>query len=226
MVEFFGLPGAGKTTLVDDLPVAENTSRREDLARALRSLPNLKVARLVLRAMFDLPWLFALIALALKTPIWRLESLRRMLRIAATKNWIASQKGPLVLDQGSLQGLWSIFYTEGIALPPRKELVRVLRFLYSDVRLVVIEILVDPSIAAERVSARVRGSSRLDELPARVVQDKLEVLESLPGELLAAAREAGFEVHSLSGRSDLADLRVKVADLLMRIERPLISLCD
>ncbi|RZV33660.1 MAG: hypothetical protein EX262_06510, partial [Sphingomonadaceae bacterium] len=188
MVELFGLPGAGKTTLTNRLVLPGEFRRREDLSRALRTQSVPQYVLLALRTLADWRWLLALAILALKTPIWRRESLQRLVRIALQKTWMNSQSGLVVLDQGPLQSLWSIFFTEGVSDPPMSALSRVLRHLYSGIDIAVFEIDVDPGLAARRVDLRDVGNSRLDDLPLGTVRRKLEEVAALPRAIIAAAQ--------------------------------------
>lgn len=202
----FGLPGAGKTTLTNRLVLPGEFRRREDLSRALRTQSVPQYVLLALRTLADWRWLLALAILALKTPIWRRESLQRLVRIALQKTWMNSQSGLVVLDQGPLQSLWSIFFTEGVSDPPMSALSRVLQHLYSGIDIAVFEIDVDPGLAARRVDLRDVGNSRLDDLPLGTVRRKLEEVAALPRAIIAAAQAGKIPVTRLSGRADPAVL--------------------
>jgi hypothetical protein len=212
-VELFGLPGAGKSTIARHLDLPTDAIRREDLAAARKALTAGQMARLVLLTLRNWRWLAALAMLALTTPIWHPDSLGRLIRLAVARTWIASQRNFVLLDQGPLQALWSIFYSEGASKPPRKALVEVLRQLYADIGVVLVELEVRPEIAAGRISRREDGNSRLDGLPVGTTQRELQAFSDLPDELLAAARLAGLEVRSLSGEKEINWLGQQVQNL-------------
>lgn len=214
VIELFGLPGAGKTTVINALDLPPGTLRRDDLIDARQRMSPLQLAWLILRTLTQGRWLWALGVLAWRTPIRHGEGLSRLLRLAVMRNWIASQQRLLVLDQGPLQAVWSIFFTEGVARPPRAALIRVLRLLYADMGIVLVEIEVPPETAAARIRSRQSGNSRLDGLPVEKAHGKLRRVDTLPAELLGAAREAGVEVRSLSGEADIAHLAASLEDLV------------
>lgn len=199
VVELFGLPGAGKTTLVNGLQLLPGAIQREDLVTARKALSWGQLARLILATMKDWRWLWALAMLAMQTPIWHREGLDRLIRLALMRTWMRRQEHLLVLDQGPMQALWSIFFTQGCTRPPRRALVQAIRLLYADIRVLLVEIVVPPDIAATRITTRQDGGSRLDGLPLGITRRKLQACGDLPAHLMAAAREAGLIIHSLPG---------------------------
>ena len=199
VVELFGLPGAGKTTLVRGLRLPPGAIRREELVAARKALSPGQLARLILATMQDWRWLWVLAMLAVQTPIRHREGLARLIRLAGMRTWMQQQGHLMVLDQGPLQAMWSIFFTEGRTRPPRQALVRAIRLLYADIGVVLVEIAVPPDTAANRITTREEGSSRLDGLPLGTTRRKLEACADLPAALIAAAREAGLIIHSLPG---------------------------
>jgi hypothetical protein len=214
VVELFGLPGAGKTTVVSGLRLPPGAILREDMASARKALPLNQLVRLILSTLKEWRWLWALTRLALQAPIRHREGLDRLIRLAVVRTWMRKQSDLIVLDQGPLQALWSIFYTEGRTRPPRQALVRVISLLYADINVQLIEIAVPPDIAATRITIREQGNSRLDGLPLAVARRKLEACAELPADLIAAAREAGLFVHSLPGDNPPAILRRAVQALV------------
>ena len=216
IVELFGLPGAGKTTLVSGLSLPPGTIQREDLARGRSALSAVQLVRLALATLADWRWLGALAVLAWQTPIRHSEALGRLLRFAVFKTWMRQQGLLLVLDQGPIQALWSIFFTEGSTRLPCGALARVIDLLYADISVVVFEIAVQPDLAATRITSREAGNSRLDGLPFGLTHSRLEACADLPGELLAAVRQAGITVHSLSGDKTREQLRHEVQAMVDR----------
>lgn len=214
MVELFGLPGAGKSTLAARLDLPAETLRREDVVSARKALPPGRLVALALHTLSDWRWIWALAMLGLRMPVWSLQALDRLVRLAVTRTWLNAQTGLVVLDQGPLQAIWSIFFTQGMAHPPRRELARVLRLLYAGMDVVLVELAVRPELAATRINGRKNGGSRLDGLPVDTARSKLREVDVLPAELLAAVREAGLDLRSLSGERDLASLTGELQQIL------------
>lgn len=214
IVELFGLPGAGKTTLVSGLSLPPGTVQREDLARGRSALSRGQLVQLILTTIADWRWVWALAVLAWQTPIWHREGLGRLVRLAVFRTWMRQHGRLLVLDQGPIQALWSIFFTQGCTPPPRRALVRVISLLYAEISVTLCELAVQPDLAATRITSRETGNSRLDGLPLGITRRKLETSATLPDALLAATRQAGIVVHSLPGDKTPEQLRHEVQALV------------
>lgn len=199
IVELFGLPGAGKTTIIEGLELGGQMVTREEASAAWRGQSYLTRASILARILPDFAWMRTIVSLAVHTPLTKGESLLRLSRLAATKPWLRSLDGNLLFDQGLLQRLWSIFFTEGVIDPPLVVLTPLLKQYYAklDVQIVVIE--VSPELASRRVHGRSTSGSRLDPLPEDEVLAKLRNSASLPRALLTAANEAGLSVITLDG---------------------------
>ncbi len=214
IIELFGFPGAGKTTVIKGLQFSGKMISREEASAAWHDQSYLTRASVLARILRDFAWMHSIVSLVCRTPLTRGESLLRLSRLAATKPWIRSLEGNLLFDQGMLQRLWSIFYTEGVTVPPLSVLTRLLKQYYAefDVQIVVIE--VSPELASQRVYERSIGNSRLDPLPADEVLTKLRNTAGLPGALLTAAREAGLSVITLDGSASPGEVVAKLQAII------------
>lgn len=214
VIELFGLPGAGKTSVIKELQFGKQMISREDASAAWRYQSYLTRASILARILPDFAWTRSIVSLAFHTPLTRGESLLRLSRLAATKPWLRSLEGNLLFDQGLLQRLWSIFYTEDVTVPPLAVLTQLLKQYYAqlDVQIVVIE--VSPELASQRVHGRSIGSSRLDPLPVDEVLDKLRKTSGLPTALLTAARKAGLSVTTLDGSASLSEVVTKLQAII------------
>ena len=214
IIELFGLPGAGKTTIINGLQFGGQMISREEASAAWRDKSFLNRASILARILPDFAWMRSIIALVFRTPLTKGESLLRLSRLAATKPWLRSLDGNLLFDQGMLQRLWSIFYTEGVTVPPRAVLTRLLKQYYAELDVVIVVIEVSPELASQRVHGRSIGSSRLDLLPADEVLTKLRNTAGLPGALLTAAREAGLSVMTLDGSASPGEVAAKLQAII------------
>ena len=214
IVELFGLPGAGKTTIIEGLQLGGQMLTRDDASAAWRDQSYLTRASILARILPDFAWMRSLVSLAIRTPLTKGESFLRLSRLAATKPWLRSLDGNLLFDQGLLQRLWSIFFTEGVIDPPLDVLTRLLKQYYAklDVQIVVIE--VSPELASRRIQGRSIGGSRLDPLPEGEVLAKLRNSDALPRALLTAAREAGLSVITLDGSATPDEVVAKLQAII------------
>lgn len=214
MIELFGLPGAGKTTIIKGMQFSGEMISREEASAAWRDESFLTRASILARILPDFAWMRSIISLVFCTPLTKGESLIRLSRLAATKPWLRSLDGNLLFDQGMLQRLWSIFYTEGVTVPPLAALTRLLKQYYAEHDVVIVVIEVSPELASQRVCGRSFGSSRLDLLPRDEVLTKLRNTAGLPGALLTAAREAGLSVITLDGSASPGEVAAKLQAII------------
>lgn len=127
--------------------------------------------------------------------LFRRDSLARLARLLIKSHWFRAQTGPLLLEEGHLQDLWSILYSGSKKEPDPRQLAPLIRCLYRgmDVRIVYLE--VDPQNAFDRIRARKHGRSRLDRLAEEDLRNQLLSHAQLPSRLVDAARLAGLRVE-------------------------------
>jgi hypothetical protein len=152
VIEFVGLPGAGKSTIARALPTSWPTSRNTDL-------PVLPLPRRLNLYRAALPFVMSLRPLEVEDAA-RLGKLAAELRL-----YERPAPGPLVIDQGMIQKLWSILYgrrCHGVA-----ELERLVVALGPSAPDLIVRLGTPPDIAAERLATRNGGNSRLQKLASR-----------------------------------------------------------
>jgi hypothetical protein len=105
----------------------------------------------------------------------------------------------VVLDQGFLQDIWSIFLSAKSVSADPDLIWPLVRSLYEgfDTRIVVLQ--VDPATASARVAARPHGLSRVDALPERQRLTSLEAAHGLQRQIMEAARVAGLPLSFIDG---------------------------
>lgn len=185
VIEFVGLPGAGKSTITRALPAHWPTSRNTDPAPL--PLPRrLAVYRTALPFMLSL------------RPLETMDA-RRLTRLAAELRFYEREAaGPLVIDQGMIQKLWSILLSRrtysGEAL---SRLVAVLAPSAPDL-LVVLG--TTPQVAAQRLATRNAGNARLQKLPRQEMEQGLVAGQALYATLLDLyRRHSSARLLELSG---------------------------
>lgn len=191
VIELAGLPGAGKTSLVDRLE--RQCVRRRDISMA--SLP-----------LTCATWKVAITAFALAFSIRPFRP-RLLMRAASLvfmlRAYGANTRWPLVvLDQGLVQKLWSLLVeTQDYSSERLDRAVAALVPFLADQ---LVWVAVPPGLAARRISTRSGGNSRFDNQPAEAIAARLKSLEDTYAMLIAKFdRVARFPVTRIDGASDL-----------------------
>lgn len=197
VVELFGQPGAGKTTLAYSAVAGSESISRSSLGAAWKRQSKLVKAIFLARTLLDIPSLAHAMKFAIVARLFRGDSLSRLFRLLIKRHWIHSQSGPLLLSEGHLQDLWSILYSAGIREPDPRQLAPVIGSLFRGVDVQIVYLELDPQSAFDRIRARTHGKSRLDRLAHEELLEQLSASEQLPHRLVDAARLAGLRVERL-----------------------------
>lgn len=217
-IELFGLPGAGKTTLIDAIGEDPGLKTRLAIAEEWRRKSVLRKLGYFIRTLFDPPLIAAAIQLVFTARLTRGESLWRLLRLITMKHWWLSHSGVLLFDQGALQSIWSVLFASKRTSPDPEAITRLIRALFTGMQAQIIVIEVDKSLAASRIVARTDGTSRFDGLALEVVEKNVERSISLVHAIVAAARAAGIDVQTLDGAEPVLALAGQLEQLLNRSE--------
>jgi hypothetical protein len=191
IVEFAGLPGAGKTTIC----------RHVTVPHRLKASVSLSEMRLQL-ALFPVAWHLFMLCIGTRPFDWsrllRAPSLVMLLRCYATNSL------PTVLDRGVIQKIWSILMDSR---------------LYSKLRLKRLMVAIRPfaphciawvetplEAAALRISQRSHGNSRFDRLPLEEINASLTEKSRLLSELVEIYQQnTGAVLLRLDGRAPAKD---------------------
>ena len=196
VIEFVGLPGAGKSTITRALPALWPTSRNTDPA----ALP---FARRVAFYRHALPFMLSLRPLQAADPM-------RMTRLAdELRFYQRAAEGPLVIDQGMIQKLWSLLLDRTSHSAAALEAL-VAAFAPSAADLVV-WLGTPPEVAAERLLARNGGNSRLQKRAAPDMMQGLVAGEACYAMLMdLLGRHATSRVLRLSGFEPVQESAARV----------------
>lgn len=197
VVELLGQPGAGKTTLAHAAAKTSESLGTAELSAAWRQLPAIRKGFVLWQASRDGTCLIHAARLIFGEPLLRWDSIVRLARLVVKSQWTRSQSRPLLLEEGHLQDLWSIYYSAGKMEPDPELLAPLVRCLYRDVNARIVLLQVEPAIAFDRIRGRRDGKSRLDPLPEAELRRRLALTAQLPHRLADAARLAGLPVDTL-----------------------------
>jgi energy-coupling factor transporter ATP-binding protein EcfA2 len=219
VIELFGQPGAGKSTLVRaaaDLKL-QTTAQ---LGAAWRRRSIAAKGLIVGRAVLDGPCLAHAAALIIKERLWRADSIARLLRLIIKSHWLRSTGRRYLLEEGHLQELWSVFYSADRTDPDPRLLAPLIRCLYrgSDARIVFVD--VDADLLFDRIRGRTHGKSRFDRLAERELRRQLATTARLPYRIADAARLAGLKVERLEGSQPIESLMNRLGVLMQGLENP------
>lgn len=206
ILELFGPPGAGKTTLATALIRRTGCGGRLQPGVAWKQQPIHVRLRLLAGAASDLGCLGQAVRTALRLRLSSPESLGRLVRVVLKTAWLRRLSGRAVLDQGFLQDIWSILWASRRFEPDPRILAPLLRRVYCGAPVQIIYLGLDPASAARRIAARPSGRSRLDGVGEGEAASRLECAAGLPGRIVAAARMAGLDVVALDARASPAQL--------------------
>lgn len=207
VIEFVGLPGAGKSTICRALPASWPTSRNTD------PVP-LPLSRRLAFYRTALPLMLSLRPLV---P----NDLGRFSRLAAELRFYERPAvGPLVIDQGMIQKLWSLLL--GRRSYSALALDRVVAALAPSAPDLIVVLATPPDVAAERLVARNGGNSRLQKLPEADMRQGLVTGAELYASLMDLyRRHAASCVLDLSGSEPVSESAARVVAAVSEISTAL-----
>lgn len=196
VIEFVGLPGAGKSTITRALPASWPTSRNTDP-------PALPLARRLALYRAALPFMLSLRPHAV-------EDVNRLAKIAAELRFYERPAGaPLVVDQGMIQKLWSILLERRSYDPAGLE--RLVAALGPSAPDIIVWLGTTPEVAAERLLNRNGGNSRLQKRPPHEMKVGLVAGQGLYAVLMELyRRHTASQIIELTGLEPVEDTVAKV----------------
>lgn len=197
VVELFGQPGAGKTTLAYSAVTGSESVTRSGLGEAWKRQSRFVKTKFLARTLLDIPSLAHAVKFVMVARLFQADSLSRLFRLLIKSHWVRWQRGPLLLSEGHLQDLWSILYSAGITEPDPRQLAPIIGSLFRGVDVDIVYLEIDPQNAFDRIRARQDGRSRLDRLAHEELLEQLIAREQLPHRLVDAATLAGLRVERL-----------------------------
>jgi hypothetical protein len=215
IIEMFGLPGAGKTTLATAVIEDGPQLTRRDLTAAWNRLSLRQRTAFLLRALGNARCLGCAARFALRSRLTSFDSLARLLRLVAKTSWMRSHHGEMLLDQSFLQEIWSICISAGRSDPDPVALAQFISCLYAGLPTQIVFLEADAAIASLRLSGRNHGHSRLDGLAAATVETHLARTARLPHAIVAAAMAAGLPVKRLDGADPVETNADRLRKMLM-----------
>lgn len=209
-----GAPGVGKSTLAKAVCARAEVCTRHQLSADWHRQSLARRAIYIGRGFAKPGRLIAAARLAFSCGLNDRGSIGRLLRVIAKSEWLSSRSGPVLLDQGFLQDLWSVLYMGGCSAPNPAHLSPFLRSVFPRGDTIVVFIAVDPNVAFERLRGRSGGHSRLDGLSQVELQASVERAARLPSAIASAAKAAGLRVVELDGSEAIDMLAEQIFSLL------------
>jgi hypothetical protein len=211
IIEFAGLPGAGKSTI----------------ARGLRPLlPEVLGPQLPPASRRASPRLYAaVLSLGLSLRPLQLNDLHRCLKIIEGYNIYRHGLGaPLLLEQGLIQRLWSAAADRAAYDPVRLEgLVRLLAAAPPDV---IVWVRTAPESAAARILTRPHGNSRYERMEERDMVKRLGSADRLYENLIGLyRRHSSAAILELSGEDPVCGNVARVA-AFVKAQLPRLEVSD
>lgn len=217
LVELFGVPGAGKSTVAAAAGEGTGLLSRADLSRSWSRCSWATKLANGGRAVMNYQMLAAAVGLSRKTLLNSPESLLRLARLVVKSQWLRSQRGGILLDQGLLQELWSIHYASGSFDPDPKRLRPLIRAIYGELEPCIVFIDVDEQTAASRIAGRAGGDSRLDGLPEAELAAGIVRAAELSRAILRAAQAAGMRTQVIDGAVPVEQVVVELRSVLRQV---------
>jgi len=202
VIEFAGLPGAGKTTICNHVSVPHRTRNSIPLSE-IRAQPSF------------LAVVWNVLLLCLSARPFKLRRLVRGINLVAVLRCYGQAAQPVILDLGLLHKIWSIVldsetYSEA-------HLHHLMANLKSFAPSYLVWVETPLETAAQRIAQRPRGKSRFDRLPPSEINDtlasKAQLLSKL-AELYIA--HTGAVLVRLDGQAPPEINARKIDDLLAR----------
>lgn len=206
VIEFAGLPGAGKTSVADRVSIP-HAGRRDITSLNLPLRPETwRVAR-------------AAFALAFSIRPWKPSYLLRAIRLVLALRCYGEGKHRLVImDQGLVQKLWSmVIETRSYSARRLEDLVRALSPFMADQ---LVWVAVPHHLAAERIVNRRGGNSRFDGKAYDGIVNRLQHLESVYQHIIGLFHShIDLPVVPLDGEAELGANALKIENLIDRLRQ-------
>ncbi|MHA1539443.1 MAG: hypothetical protein ACTSXQ_03095 [Alphaproteobacteria bacterium] len=197
IIECFGLPGAGKSTIVNAL--------LDNKQSALFVVPPFHKKSVLFKLSFLLKTTLAELPFLIRATYWlcrmkccQPKQIKRLLESTLSVRYtlcFKQDKTPIIFDQWILQNIWSIFVSGG--KPRTRYIHKILQHLYKDIDLKVLLFKGDISLAQKRILERTHGKSRFDGLTDEETYNKLKKNEENFKEITASLENLGFDIINL-----------------------------
>ena len=210
LIECFGLPGSGKTTLCTSLrhelgylttdDVRIHWWQKTTLLQKLKLLAGVFLEAGLWRSVTRAAW---------RLGVWKSpDGARRLATLpflrARTRMFLDAST--LALDQLLIQEVWSALVSARNLEPDSDLLADLLTALYRDIDVLLVCLHIDAPEAAERVAGRTVGYSRFDGLGAQAVAQRLAPTAGLVDRISDAAELSELRVRRLDARRQPSQL--------------------
>jgi energy-coupling factor transporter ATP-binding protein EcfA2 len=210
LVELFGAPGAGKSTLATAVARRLQLQTRHQLSAGWHRQSALRKASFIARGFATPSRMIGAARLVFGCRVRDRAGIARLFKVVAKSEWLRSQQGLVLLDQGFLQDLWSVLSGPGTRLPDPPHLSPFIRSIFPHAKTTIFFVQVDTETAFGRITARSNGHSRLDALPHAELRASIDQSADLPLAIANGAKAAGLRVVTLDGSEQIETLADQV----------------
>jgi thymidylate kinase len=217
VVEFLGLPGVGKTTVLS--PVAAQLQAagisivlRNEILQQWQALSGLQRLRQWMPSTLN-QWqvLMQSVGLAAQVKPINLPSFSKAVKIFSNLKRLDQIQSPqlVLLDQGMLQETWSVGIT---GEPPTEVQLRSrLAPLFDQRSLAIVYFKADPNLALDRLQQRSTQNSRLNQMSPQTAQAMLSRYAPYLDDILATARSRQAPILEIDSDRPVAEKAEKIA---------------
>lgn len=217
VIEFVGLPGAGKTTVLHQVAPqlkAEKFSiaQRSEILQSWQKQSVLqKILKLIPQSQDQWSVLLHSLAFAAQVKPTNRQSFSKASRIFSNAKRLDAIRPDyqfVLLDQGVLQETWSVGIT---GTPPAPTALRqVLSTFVKSRSIAIVYFNIDAETALQRIQARSTASSRFDQMQSDVARSRLVQYQPLLEEIVSCSRSLGVPILEVDSTRPIEEKAEKI----------------
>ena len=208
--ECLGLPGAGKTTLCNELYGRNKIKSISDVFASGKKENILNKIILSIKSIFtDFPIYIYALRISFKYKLWNnYESLSYIFKIPVQKLRAkkATSNEKYLFEQFLLQNIWSAFVLADVRRVNPADLSPLINAIYNKMNVEILFFDITAQEACERIRNRTEGTSRFDDLNKEELIKKLERFLSLINDIKKASLYAGLNIIEIDASQNIDEI--------------------